>query len=134
MITISVYANRHMAKKILIVEDDTFLAQAYAMAFDGTDISAKIAKDGQDALDQLKAEVPDAVVLDLLLPKIDGFGVLAAMKADEHFKNIPVIIASNLGQQSDIDKGKLLGANDYIVKSSTSMSEVTEKVKKLLGL
>lgn len=123
-----------MAKKILIVEDDTFLAQAYAMAFDGTDITARIAKDGQDALDQLKSDVPDAVVLDLLLPKIDGFGVLTAMKADEKLKNIPVIIASNLGQQSDIDKGKALGANDYIVKSSTSMGEVTGKVKKLLGL
>lgn len=124
----------HMAKKLLIVEDDTFLAQAYAMAFDGTGIDVSIAKDGQDALDQLRATAPDAVVLDLLLPKIDGFGVLSAMKADEKLKKVPVIIASNLGQQTDIDKGKALGANDYIVKSSTSMSDVTNKVKALLGL
>lgn len=123
-----------MAKKLLIVEDDTFLAQAYAMAFDGSSLEVTIAKDGQEALDRLHDSPPDIVILDLLLPKVDGFGVLTAMKNDPKTAHIPVIIASNLGQQSDIDRGKTLGATDYIVKSSTSMSEVTQKVKTLLGL
>ena len=121
-------------KNLLIVEDDTFLAQAYAMAFEGSEVVVSIAKDGVEALEKMRQVHPDAIVLDLLLPKLDGFGVLVEMKKDDKLASIPVLIASNLGQQSDIDRGKTLGAVDYIVKSSTSMGDVTTKVKKILGL
>ncbi len=119
-------------KTILIVEDDQFLANAYKIAFDEGKYTVLQAFDGVQAVELVHKHHPDVMILDLLLPIKDGFSVLEEVRATEESKNTVVIIASNLGQQSDIDRGKKLGANDYIVKSETSISDVIRKVESFL--
>jgi DNA-binding response OmpR family regulator len=103
--------------KILIAEDDKFLLNAYRVKFSKAGFEIKIVSDGEEALEALKTFVPDAMLLDLVMPKKDGFAVLEAVKADANLKKIPVIVASNLGQKEDIERAQKLGANDYIIKS-----------------
>ncbi len=119
-------------KTILIVEDDRFLATAYKNAFDSKKYQVAQAFDGEEAIDALLKTHPDLVILDLILPLRDGFSVLEQLRADPVFKTTKVIIASNLGQQSDIDRGKKLGADDYIIKSETSISDVIRKAESFL--
>ena len=89
--------------------------------------------DGLEASEKIKEVRPDLVLLDLIMPGKNGFEVLEEMKADKDLKNIPVIILSNLGQESDVDKGKSLGAEDYLIKSDISMKEVIETIKRHMG-
>lgn len=119
-------------KKVLVVEDDKFLANAYKAGFEGEDLDVTIAFDGEEALKKATEMKPDVILLDILIPKIDGFSVLQQLKATKELKDIPVIIASNLGQQQDIDRGMELGAADYIVKSESSVTEILNKLKNLL--
>lgn len=119
-------------KTILIVEDDRFLANAYKIAFDSGKYQVAQAFDGVEAMDAILKTHPDVVILDLLLPLRDGFSVLEQVRADPEYKSTRVIIASNLGQQSDIDRGKKLGADDYIVKTETSISDVIRKAESFL--
>lgn len=119
-------------KTILIVEDDRFLANAYAIAFDDKKYTVLQAFDGVDAVKQISDKHPDLVILDLMLPLKDGFAVLTEIRANPATTNTKIIIASNLGQQSDIDRGNLLGANGYIVKSETSISDIIAKVESFL--
>lgn len=121
-----------MAKKILIVEDDRFLRELIAkkLAVERFEISEAI--DGEEGLRKIKEEKPDLVLLDLILPGIDGFEVLARMKQDPQTKTIPVIILSNLGQKEDIEKGLKLGASDYLVKAHFTPNEIIEKIRNAL--
>jgi DNA-binding response OmpR family regulator len=119
-------------KKVLVVEDDKFLSNAYKAGFEGEGFEVSIAFDGEEAMTQAKELMPDVILLDLLIPKVDGFTVLQNLKADKELSKIPVIIASNLGQKQDIDKGIELGAADYIVKSESSVTEILNKIKNLL--
>lgn len=119
-------------KKVLVVEDDKFLGNAYKAGFEGEGLQVEIAFDGEDALAAVERFSPDVILLDILIPKIDGFEVLARLKSDQKTKHIPVIIASNLGQQQDIERGLELGASDYIVKSESSVTEILLKLKTLL--
>jgi len=119
-------------KKVLVVEDDKFLGNAYKAGFEGEGLEVAIAYDGEDALATVESFQPDVILLDILIPKIDGFGVLAKLKSDDKYKSIPVIIASNLGQKQDIDRGLELGASDYIIKSESSVTEILLKIKTLL--
>lgn len=120
-----------MAKKprVLIVEDDQFLRKIYITKLSQENFDVMTAVDGEEALTAPKKETPDIILLDLILPKIDGFEVLKELKNDPETKDIPVIILSNLGQQSDIERGKKLGAIDYLVKSQFSINEVVNKIK-----
>jgi len=118
--------------KILIVEDDKFLASAYKLKFQKTDLEVKIASDGEEALELVKTYKPDAILLDLIIPKLDGFSVLEKLQSDATFKKIPVIITSNLGQDADIKKGMALGAKDYFIKSNISLEEIVNRVIKLI--
>jgi len=120
------------ALKILIVEDDSFLSQMYStkLKIDGIDVVA--AFDGEKALRMAKKEMPDLILLDLVLPKKSGFDVLAELKHDSETARIPVIILSNLGQKSDIDRCFELGAADYLIKAHFIPSEVIAKIKKVL--
>jgi DNA-binding response OmpR family regulator len=120
-------------KKILIVEDDRFLANAYQLAFEQKEYQVEVIYDGDEVIPQLDHDKPDVIVLDILLPHRDGFSILEELKASDKFKQIPVLIASNLGQEKDIQKGKELGAAGYIIKSDLSISEVIAKVEGLLG-
>ncbi|MBD3330440.1 response regulator [Candidatus Peregrinibacteria bacterium] len=119
-------------KKILIAEDDTFLAKVYNVKLAQKGIQTTFVKDGQEALTAMKANKPNLVLLDLIMPNKGGFETLQEMKADPELKDIPVIILSNLGQDEDVQKGKELGAVDYFIKSDISLDNITEIIKKYL--
>lgn len=116
--------------KILIVEDEKALADILHDEFVRAGSEVQMAYDGQEAIDILKANVPDVILLDLLLPKKDGFEVLGEMKKDERLKDVPVVILSNLAQDEDVKRGLGLGAKDYFVKTRLSLKEVVEKATK----
>jgi len=118
-----------MSKKVLLVEDDLALLKIYSnkLRLGGFDVSP--ATTGDEALRKAQVELPGIILLDLILPGQDGFMVLASLKQDSKTKKIPVIILSNLGQESDIARGRELGAVDYLVKSDVSLNELVDKVK-----
>lgn len=120
-------------KKILIVEDDKFLLNAYRVKLQKAGFEIKIAMDGEEAIKVIKGYTPDMILLDLILPKKDGFAVLEELKKEENWKKIPVIIASNLAQKEDIDRGMSLGATDYVVKTDLSLDDLVVKINKILG-
>jgi len=118
-----------MKKTVLIVEDDKFLRELISRKIlnEGFDISEAV--DGEDGLKKVKEEKPDLILLDLILPGIDGFEFLARIKEDSSLAQIPVIILSNLGQKEDIEKGMKLGAVDYLIKAHFTPREIIEKIK-----
>ncbi len=118
-------------QKILMVEEDRFLRKIYRNKFNKEDFEFIEATNGQEGLNKVIFEKPDIVLLDLILPRKSGFDVLVEMKKNKETKNIPVIIFSNLGQESDIKRGLSLGAQEYLIKSETSLSDVVDKVKEL---
>lgn len=120
--------------KVLIVEDEKMLADMYGTKFsmDGFEVSK--ANDGETGLAMVKSVVPDIVLLDVIMPKLDGFAVLTAIRKDAAIKDIPVILLTNLGQEEDVKKGKELGANDYFVKANHTPAEVVTKVKQVLNI
>ncbi len=122
-----------MAKKILIVEDDKFLRELITRKLIAENYEIVEAIDGEEGLKKIKEEKPDLVLLDLILPGIDGFEVLSKMKDDPALASIPVIILSNLGQREDVEKGLKLGAVDYLVKAHFTPNEIIEKVKNSLA-
>lgn len=117
--------------KILIAEDDNYLVNAYRVKLTKAGYEIKIALDGNEALNALESFAPDLIVLDLVMPKKDGFATLEEIKKNDKWKNIPVIIASNLGQKEDIDRGMKLGATDFIVKSEMSLNDLIAKINKI---
>ncbi len=119
---------------ILIVEDDNFLADIYQKKFEMEEFKVSTAGNGEKALVDIKKKMPDLVLLDILLPKLDGFAVLEKVKADSAVKNIPIILLTNLGQQDDVQRGLEKGAADYLIKTHFKPSEVVDKVKKILHL
>jgi len=121
-----------MKGKILIIEDDRFLRELMVRKLKMENFEVVEAEDGADGLKKIKEEKPDLVLLDLILPEMDGFEVLEQKRRDEEIKDIPVIILSNLGQKEEIDRGLQLGAKDYLVKAHFSPSEIIEKVKLFL--
>lgn len=119
-------------KIVFVVEDDVFLVKAYQMKFQKEGMEVWVATNGKAALSFLEKEPPNVVLLDLMLPGMSGFEVLAAMRANERWKNVRVLILSNLGQPQDIARGKELKIVDYLVKANVKIAEVVEKVKKYL--
>lgn len=118
--------------KVLIVEDDKFLAKIYKTKLEKEGIDVDFANDGVEGLKKMANDKPKLILLDLIMPKMDGFEVLEAMKKDSELKKIPVLILTNLGQEEDKDRGLNLGAKDFIVKSDASIQEVVDKIKKYL--
>ena len=118
---------------VLIVEDDVFLAEIYQKKFEMEGFKVSTANNGEKGLADIKKKKPDIVLLDILLPKMDGFAVLEAAKADAEIKNIPVILLTNLGQKDDVQRGLDDGAEDYLIKTHFKPSEVVDKVRKVLG-
>lgn len=117
---------------ILIVEDDTFLSNIYKTKFEMEGFDVTTADDGEAGLAMAKAKKPEIILLDILLPKMDGFTVLKELKADKEVQNIPVILLTNLGQKDDVNKGLELGAVDYLIKAHFKPSETVDKVRKVL--
>ena len=121
-----------MAKTILIVEDDKFLRELIAKKLIKENFEVSEAIDGEEGIKKVKSEQPDLVLLDLILPGIDGFEVLSKMKEDSSLVSIPVIILSNLGQKEDVEKGLKLGAADYLIKAHFTPGEIIDKIKIIL--
>ncbi|MEK7550036.1 MAG: response regulator [Patescibacteria group bacterium] len=119
---------------VLVVEDDPFYSKVYRTKLEKENISAIVVSNGNDALAQAKKEKPGLMLLDLILPGKDGFGILADFKADPDLKDIKVIILSNLSQEEDVKRIMALGAAEYLVKSNVSIQDVVSKVKAHLGL
>lgn len=119
-------------KKIAWVEDDQFLTKIIAQKFASTKCSLLHFAEGMEALKAISEELPDIVVLDILLPGIDGFEILRRLKEDSKTKNIPVILLSNLGQVSDMEKGKSLGAARFIIKATVAPNEIMEQIEEVL--
>jgi len=116
---------------ILLVEDDPFLSSILQLKLDKENFKTIRAADGEEALNILIEQGirPDVILLDLILPKKNGFEVLETIRQDPTLEKLPVIIISNLGQPSDIDRGKALGVIDYFVKAKLSVDELVNKVK-----
>ena len=120
-------------KRILFIEDESALQKNLSDLFSQEDYETISALDGEIGLSLAKNKKPDLILLDLILPKASGFDVLKNLKEDKDTKNIPVIVLTNLESMGDIEKALALGATTYLVKSSYSLDEVLEKVKKTLG-
>jgi DNA-binding response OmpR family regulator len=116
-------------KKILMIEDDRFLRKVYKDKLKREGFEFSEATTGEEGLNKAIFEKPDLILLDLILPRKSGFDLLIELKKNPETEKIPVIVLSNLGQESDIKKGLSLGASDYLVKTEISLSEVVEKIK-----
>lgn len=120
-------------KNILIIEDDEFLRGLISKKFVSESFNIISAIDGTDGIKKAQEEKPNLILLDLVLPNIDGFEVLTKLKGDSATSSIPIVILSNLGQKEDIDKGMKLGATDYIIKAQFTPEEIVEKIKAILN-
>lgn len=118
--------------KVLIIEDEEMLVNMYISKFEKEGYEAEKAANGKLGLEKAQEIKPDIILLDIMMPEIDGFMVLKNLKNDIDTKNIPVIMLTNLGQEEDIEKGKKLGATDYLVKANLTPAQVVDKVKEVL--
>jgi|SRR3989344_3795278 len=118
--------------QVLVIEDDPFLSKAYKVKFDHEGITTAFALDGESGLAKVKELKPQLILLDIMLPKKNGFDLLADKNKDPSIKDIPTIILSNLGQEDDMTRGKALGAVDYVVKTSMKIQDVVVKVRQYI--
>lgn len=118
--------------KLLLVEDDRDLIEMYETKFKMEGFAVVKAENGLGVLELVKKEKPVIVLLDIVMPELDGFQVLKSLKADAETKAVPVILLTNLSQESDIKKSAELGAADYLVKANFTPNEVAAKVRKIL--
>lgn len=119
---------------LLLVEDDGFLASIFAQKFELEGFEVVYATNGEDGIRLAKKDTPDIILLDLLMPKMDGFEALEQLKKDEKLKAVPVLIMSNLGSREDIERCYELGASGYIIKAHSLPHETVHMVKKLLHI
>ncbi len=121
-------------KKILLIEDDPLLIDIYSTKLKEALFDVAIVDDGEKVLHTIEEFIPDCVILDIVLPHKDGWDVLSSIKKDDRFKNIKVIILSNLGQKEEIEKGKMLGADMYLIKAHYTPSQVVEEIQKVFAV
>ena len=119
--------------KILIIEDDHFLSMLMKARLEKEGFQVTQAFDGEEALNILKKDRPSLIILDLIMPKISGFEVLETISVDPQFAKVPVIVLSNLGQESDIQKVKALGAVLHLTKVRTTIDDIVKGVKSLVA-
>lgn len=119
-----------MAKqpRLFIIEDDIFIAKIYEKKLTKEGFEVNVAHDGKEALSKLETFIPDIILLDLVMPNMDGFGLLKKVKKSKKLKDVPVIVLSNLEQVSDIERAMELGAKEYIVKASVSIQDVVDTI------
>ena len=120
------------AKKIMIVEDDRFLSSLIKARLEKDGFSVAQAFDGEEAIQMLKGDRPDLIILDLIMPKVTGFEVLQMISTTPGLERAPVVILSNLAQDSDIEKARQLGAREYFVKVKISIDDLIGKIKELV--
>lgn len=117
---------------ILVVEDDKFLRDMITRKLDKEGYETSQAVDGEEGLELIREEKPDLILLDLIMPGVDGFEVLEEMNDDADIKDIAVVILSNLGQKSEVERGLELGAEDFLIKAHFTPEEIIEKVKETI--
>lgn len=122
------------SQKVLIVEDDNFLGDLLSDCLRKEGIKASLAKDAETALKIVHQDEPSLILLDLLLPGMNGLDLLEILKNENVVPDLPVIILSNLSQKEKIEKAINLGAKDFLIKASFDLNEITQKVKDILGV
>lgn len=118
--------------KILLVEDDMALRDIYSTRFLAEGYEVATASDGEQALTVAVKEKPDLILLDIMMPKISGFDVLDILRTTPETKTCKIVIMTALSQPADVEKGKMLGADEYLVKSQVTLTDVVDKVKTVL--
>jgi CheY-like chemotaxis protein len=119
--------------KVLLVEDDRFLRRAAEATLRKGGFAVTVAVDGEEALNLVRTVSPDIILLDLIMPKIQGFEVLRRLKEDPDTRDIPVVVLSNLGQDSDLERATAAGAVGYLVKSNLSLADLVTRVTSILS-
>jgi len=119
-------------KNILLVEDDPFLIDIYRTKLTESGFSVDLADDGEEVLKKLKEKNFDLMILDIVLPNLDGWEVMEKVKKDPETKDLKVIILSNLGQKEEVEKGMRLGADKYLIKAHYTPSQVVEELKEII--
>jgi DNA-binding response OmpR family regulator len=120
-------------KKIMVIEDDRFLSSLMKARLEKEGFAIIQAFDGEEAIQTLKTETPAIIILDLIMPKITGFEVLQTISITPQLAKVPVVILSNLAQDSDIEKARQLGAKEYFVKVKVSIDDLVGRIKTLVG-
>lgn len=119
--------------KILVVEDDIYLLKLYQEIFTKEGFQVQTAEDGQEAIQKAPEFVPDVILLDLMLPYVDGFGVLENLKANPKTKDIPVVVSTNLDSQKQRDKAANLGAVKFLVKAGDNPGNIVQEVNAVIS-
>ncbi|MCH7605112.1 response regulator [Patescibacteria group bacterium] len=122
-------SKRKKNRKILIIEDDIFLAELLIGDLEQTGIDLDLVPDAEKAMEKIKENQPDLIILDIILPGMSGFEFLANIKANKKLSSIPIIILSNLGQKSEIEKGMKLGAQAFLVKANFELDELVQRIQ-----
>jgi len=117
---------------VLIIEDDSYISDMYKIKLESENFEVAIAKDGIIGIKSLEKQKPDIILLDIVMPKIDGFNVLKTIKKNPDLKEIPVVLLTNLSQKENVERGFELGADSYIIKAHFTPSEVVKKIKEIL--
>jgi len=121
------------AKSILLIEDDPFLIDIYSKKFQKSGFDIKVADSAEKAFSELESKVPDLILLDIVLPHVDGWAILKKIKANKALAQAKVVVFSNLGQKEEVEKGLNLGAVKYLIKAQHTPSEVVKEVSRLLA-
>ncbi len=118
--------------KVLIIEDDSYISEMYRIKFESENFETVVKNDGVEGIKFMEKNIPDIILLDIVMPKMDGFSVLKTIKKNPKLDKIPVILLTNLSQKENIERGFDLGASSYIIKAHFTPSEVVEKIKEVL--
>jgi len=119
-------------KTVLIVEDDPSLREMLKKKFEEKGYRVEEAENGEKAIEKAKEIVPNIILLDVILPKKDGYEVIREIRADKSVSNMPILLLTNLESSADVDKALRLGVTNYLVKSDYTLEEVVEKVREML--
>ena len=118
--------------KILFIEDDPLLVKIYSTRLSQDGFEVLSAENGEAGLQVAETQVPDLIVLDIMMPRLDGFSVLEKLRTSEKTKNTPILVYSNLGQEDETARAKKMGATDFIIKANLSPTEMIAKIKEYL--
>lgn len=125
-------AEQSKSKFIVVAEDDKFYSNIYKVKLTQEGYETQVAEDGEKALSIAQQRTPDLILLDLIMPGMDGFDTLTALQKNPTLKNVPVIVLTNLEQDEDRKRAESLGAKEYVVKSNMSLQEIINKIKSYL--
>jgi CheY-like chemotaxis protein len=124
--------SKPVATKIVLAEDEEIISMAYQQGLTFLGYEVVIAQDGLDAIEALKQQIPDILLLDIIMPNMNGFEVLEAVRKNPDYKELPIIMLTNLSQSSDELQARELGANDYMIKSNITLKQLVERIESIL--